>query len=226
MEYNPQDTDVIHLLKKLKDANGAYPAEMLALRRQRYLRQVAEISGGAGLALGLKSAAKTIKAAGLPPATGTIVEALLVVALVAEAGAVSYFYRDKIAEYFRSVTNSPKVQEISSPPVLPSPITEIELTPSPVLTVTVTPTETLTLTPEATSSPELAAQSTEVENNGMSGAVSENTVNPSVPSVSTQAPKGNNGNQYGLTPKPVRTKAPGNQISSTQESNNNNKKKP
>jgi hypothetical protein len=225
MEYDPQDTDVIHLLKKLKDGNGTYPAEMLALRRQHYLSQVAEISGGAGLAMALKNAAKTAKTAGLPPATGTIVEALLVVALVAEAGAVSYFYRDKIAEYFQKVTNSPTVQEISSPAASHSPITEIVLTPSPVLTltVTVTQTETLTLTPGISSTPELAAQSPEEGNNGTSSALSGNTAGPS---VSTQAPKGNNGNQYGLTPKPARTKVPGNQISSTQESNNNNKKKP
>ena len=51
MEYDPKDNEVIHLLKKLKDSNGAYPPEMLALRRQGYIKQVAEISAGAGLAL-------------------------------------------------------------------------------------------------------------------------------------------------------------------------------
>src|SRR5512138_3448467 len=126
MEYDPKDNEVIHLLKKLKDSNGAYPPEMLAMRRQGYIKQVAEVSAGAGLAVALRNIAKGGKgAAGASSSTaGTIVEALLVVALVAEAGAVTYFYRDKVAEYFRSVTGSPKVEEIASPPVVSSPIAQ------------------------------------------------------------------------------------------------------
>ena len=137
MEYDPKDNDVIHLLKKLKDSNGSYPQEMLASRRKGYLKQVAEISAGAGLAMGLKNLAKSGgKTASMSSATGTVVEALLVVALLAEAGAVTYFYRDKIAQYYRSITdtNSSYVEEISNPPVLSSPTPEIEGTPSPMMT--------------------------------------------------------------------------------------------
>ena len=230
MEYDPQDNDVIHLLEKLKESNGAYPQEMLALRRQGYLRQVAEISGAAGLVVGLKHFAKSGgKAAGLPSATGTIVEALLVIALVAEAGAVTYFYRDKIAQYFRSATNTPQVEEVSNPPVLLSPIPEIELTPSPIMT------ETGTLTPVATPSPELAADPTNQAET--SNGINSQSASTQAHSASTQAPnlnpgvnnKGNNGNQYGLTPKPVRTKENGNNpVPNVQENNSgqNQKKKP
>ena len=49
MEYDPKDNEVVHLLKKLKDTNGAYPPEMLALRRQGYMRQVSEVGAAAGL---------------------------------------------------------------------------------------------------------------------------------------------------------------------------------
>src|SRR5215471_15832496 len=98
MEYDPKDNDVIHILKKLKDSNGSYPQDMLALRRERYLKQVAEVGAGAGLGAGLRTVLKGGKSAGLSSATGTVIEALLVVAIVAEAGAVAYFYRDKLSQ--------------------------------------------------------------------------------------------------------------------------------
>ena len=229
MEYDPKDNEVISLLKKLKESNGAYPPEMLTLRRQGYLRQVAEISGGAGLSMGLRNAIKGGKAASLPPAAGTVIEALLIIALVAEAGAVTYFYRDRIAQVFRSVTSTPIVQEVANPiqPILPSPIPENETaTPSPVSTVTET------LTPVGSPTLELAADPTEENSgnsvNGVSGVTSDPGSNGSTQTVATQSPEDNddNGNHYGLTPKPVRTKEPGNSVSATQESNTNPKKKP
>jgi len=231
MEYDPKDNEVVHLLKKLKDSNGGYPPEMMALRRQGYLRQVSEVGAAAGLAMGLKNMAKGGKgAAGLSSATGTVVEALLIVALVAEAVAASYFYRDKIAEYFRSATTSPRVEEVVGPPVLPSPLVEMQLTPSPVVT-TVTSTRTLTpATPSGTPSLEFAAGTTQpngangvgVQPASTSGSTG-NTGGPS-PSVLPQDPNGNNGNHYGQTPQPERTKEPGNNTGSTQESPTNKKK--
>ena len=236
MEYDSNDNNVIHLLRKLKDSNGAYPPEMLAVRRQGYIKQVAEISGGAGLAMGLKNLAKGGKeSAGFSSTAGTIVEALLVVALVAEAGAVTFFYRDKIAQYFQSSTHSPKVEEIASPPILSSPIAEMPITPSPVFTFTVTEagTETLTpgpVTPSGTPSPVLAAETTGPNETGSVGVQSASTSAPGSntggSSVSPQDPNGNNGNHYGQTPKPERTKeSSGNSdSSSSQESTSNNKK--
>jgi hypothetical protein len=231
MEYDPKDNEVVHLLKKLKDSNGAYPPDMLALRRQGYMRQVSEVGAAAGLAMGLKNMAKGGKgAAGLSSATGTVVEALLIIALVAEAGVASYFYRDKIAEYFRSATNSPRVEEVVGPPIVTSPLAEMQLTPSPVVT-TVTSTRTLTpSTPSGTPSLEFAAGTTQP--NGANGVAVQpastngstgNTGGPS-PSVLPQDPNGNNGNHYGQTPQPVRTKEPGNNTGSTQEGPTNKKK--
>lgn len=217
MEYDPKDSDVIQLLQKLKDANGSYPQEMLALRRQGYLGQVAEISAGASLAMALKNIAKSGgNAGGVSSATGMIVEALLVVALVAEAGAVTYFYRDKIAQYFLSVTNSnaPHVQEVSNPPIMSSPVPEIELTPSPLMMETDTLTPFVMPSLDVTPSLELASEPTNP--NVRSNGSNNQSASTQVHAVSTQAPqspnvnnKGNNGNHYGQTPKPERTKENG-----------------
>ncbi len=241
MEYDPKDNEVIHLLKKLKDSNGAYPPEMLALRRQGYLKQVAEVSAGAGLAVALKNISKGGKGtAGLSSTAGTVVEALLVVALVAEAGVVTYFNRDRVAQYVRSLTHSPKVEQVASPPVLPSPLAEMQVTPSPnaSLTPSVTGTETDTGTPgtpSETTSPVLA-DGTSLPGGvdvGVQAAATgvPGSSNPSGSSVSTAVPSGptgNNGNHYGQTPIPVRTKEKGNNPSSTQDSSSDtsNKKKP
>jgi hypothetical protein len=206
MALDPKDIDVFQLLKKLKDANGTYPQELMASRRQGYLKQVAEITGGAGLAAALKNTAKTgAKAVGLPPAAGTLLESLLVVAIVAEAATVTYLYRDKIKETFQSITNSPKVEQISNPPVLSSPVPglEIALTLTPVANETITET----VTPEVT--PSLLA---EEPTDGAGSQGSSATSGDGSQAVSTPgAPNGNNtnGNKYGHTPIPERTKKPG-----------------
>ena len=236
MEYDPKDNEVIHLLKKLKDSNGAYPPEMLALRREGYLKQVADVSAGAGLAVALRNIAKGGKgSAGTSSVAGTVVEALLVVALIAEAGAVTYIYRDKVADYFQSITRSPQVEEVASPPpVISSPIVDLLVTPSADVTATVSITETLTPgTPSGTPSPVLVAGTTQPK--GTNG-VSVQSASTSVPSsnsntggssVSPQDPNGNNGNHYGQTPRPERTKESGsNNTDSSQESTSYNKKKP
>jgi hypothetical protein len=238
MGYDPKDNDVIHLLKKLKNSNGVYPPDMLALRRQGYIKQVAEISSMAGLVVGLKNIAKGGKAAaGLSSsAAGTVVEALLVIALVAEAGAVTFFYRGKVAEYLQTITRVSKVEEVASPPVLLSPIVEVQVTPSPLATlttaVTVTVTETVTpATPSITPSSVLAAStalpkgSTGVDvQSPAAGGSDGNSGGPSV--SSPQNPKGNNGNHYGQTPQPERTKEPGPNGSSSQDSTSGSKNKP
>jgi hypothetical protein len=213
MAIHEKDIDVYQLLKKLKDANGAYPQELLASRRQKYLTHIAQIGGGAGLAAALKNTAQNGgKAVGLPPAAGTLLESLLVVAIVAEAGTVTYLYRDKIKEVFRSISNSPKVEQVVNPPVLSSPIPGLEITLTPVASETEVLTETVT--PEVTPSL-LAEQPTNVT--GGQGSGSSTSSGGSSSAVSTPAaPRGNNGNQYGHTPIPQRTKEPGN------NSNNNN----
>lgn len=218
MGIEPKDNEVLQLLKKIKDANGTYPQELLAARRQGYLKQVAQISGGAGLAVALKETVKHPKGTPtppIPPVAGTLLEGLLVVAIVVEASAVAYFYRGKLTELFNSITGSPKVEEVSSPPALSSPIPGLELTPSPV--VTLIGTETETATPVETPSL-MAGQPTSQTGAGSSGSVTQavSTANPSNGST------GNNGNQYGLTPKPERTKDPGGNTNSDGTTNDNN----
>lgn len=206
MAINPKDIDVLQLLKNLKDANGTYPPELLASRRQIYLKQVAQIGGGAGLAAALKNTAKTGgKVAGLPPAAGTLLESLLVVAIVAEAGTVTYLYRDKIKEIFQSITNSPKVEQVSNPPVLSSPVPGVEIS----LSLTPVPSETEmiteTVTPEATPSLLAGGPTNAADGQGTAGTSGSSAVSTPV------APNGNNdkGNKYGHTPIPERTKKPG-----------------
>ena len=217
MEYNSRDTDVIHLLKKLKDSSGAYPQEMLVSRRQGYLKQVAEISGAAGLAMGLKNTAKSGGGASSAPAAGTLVEALLVVAIIAEAGAVAYFYRDKVSDFFNSISKSPQVEVVTEMPVAEPPVPVLDFTPTPLIAVTGTFTETAT--PPATPTVAFVIEATQ-QNNAEDGAGTTNSA-VSTPNPDNNNTNTNNGNQYGLTPKPERTKEPGNDVSSNNNNNNN-----
>lgn len=190
MEFDDKD-EVIQLLTKLKNADGAYPPDMLAARRQGYLKHLAELGIGAGAGLALKQALKS----GATPAAGplsTLVEAVLVVAIVAEAGTVAYINRNKLINLFQSNTKNPNVAEVTTAPGIVSPLTEVSLTITPELTESVTPIGTPS--PNLLADPLLTA--------GTSGNDSQANATPN--------PNDNNGNQYGLTPKPVRTKDPGN----------------
>jgi hypothetical protein len=216
MGMDTQNIDVFQLLKNLKDTNGTYPQELLAARRQGYLRQVAEVSGGAGLAAALKTTVKSTHAAGTGslPSAGTLVESLLIVAIAAEASTVAYLYRDNFADLYQNITRSPQVVEVANPPVVVSPIPDFEFTPTPVFTEELTATSTETITPVGTPSvlAELPATNhrDDLGQGNDQGTATTNTL-PGV--VSTQRPDdGNddNGNHYGLTPKPVRTIDSGN----------------
>jgi hypothetical protein len=216
MGINTKDTDVLQLLKQLKNANGPYPQELLAARRQGYLKQVAEISGGVGLAAALRTTVKSAQGSGSLPAAGTLLEGLLVVAIVAEASTVAYFYRDKIRDLYQSITNSPRVEEVSSPPVLPSPIADFEFTVTPMPTGTVTVTETPVITPSL-----LSGQPTQNNGNGTGEGTSASASGSTSEAVATEEPHEDNGNHYGLTPKPERTIEPDNNNNSESNTQNN-----
>lgn len=211
MGFDAQDKEIVRLLAKLKDADGKYPPELLAARRQRYLKQMGQIGLGTGMGTGIKNAAKVGKTSALSSTTSTILESALLVAIVAETGTVAYFYRDKLAEVFHKITKESRVQEVASSPSPVSTGQEIQgVTPSPALSVT-NPSPTLSASPTAI----------ELSSTPIPGVVDENnTINTS----STQAlnvnnvNNGNNGHHYGQTPKPERTKEPKN--------NNNNDKPP
>jgi hypothetical protein len=203
MGFDDQDKEVVRLLTKLKEADGKYPPDLLSARRQKYLQQMGEIGLGIGAGLKIKNALSSAKAPTLSSATSTILESALVVAIVAETGTVAYFYRDKLADLFQSITKEERVQEVTPPPAHTEP--EIQgVTSSPALAATV-PSSTLSLSPTGV----------ELSNTPIPNVVENNNI---ISANSTPAPNNvnnvNNGNHYGQTPRPQRTKEPKN--------NNNN----
>lgn len=212
MEHDPKDQKVVDLLTKLKNADGGYPSEMLESRRQTYLNHMAGLGLGAGLGAAFKNAAKKGGGSGFsPPTAGALLEVALVVAIVAEAGTLAYFYRDKVADFFQSFSTTSKIQEVASPPVLTSPFPELEISGVPVSAV---PTGTTTEMPASTPVPGLTDDLT-VNNSGGANLTS-----------STPIPNGNNGNHYGQTPKPDRTKDNNNNKPPNDNPGNGNNDKP
>src|SRR6188474_571546 len=103
MEFDPNKDEVIKLLTKLKTStNGAYPPELLVVRKAHYLQQVAQIGLAAGSGVGIKEILKGGRGPGIPPAVGTLLQTVLVVAIVAEAVTLGYFYKDKLAALLNS----------------------------------------------------------------------------------------------------------------------------
>jgi len=203
MEFDPKDRQIVELLTKVKNANGGYPPGMLESRRQSYLKSITGAGLGAGIDTGHKNVSKNGNSAGFPGTAGKLLEIVLVVAIVAEAGALAYFYRDKLADIFRTSSPESSVQEITSPPVITSPLPELEISETSISAFP-TGTGTVTVLPSGTPIPGLT-EDLIINNDG--------GVNPA---DSTPVPNGNNGNHYGQTPKPERTK----------ENDNNNDKPP
>ena len=210
MEIDPQDEEIIRLLTKLKNAGAAYPEDMLAARRQSYLKQMAEIGMGFGANGGIKNAAKHAGSSSVSPATSTLLEGALVVAIIAETSAVAYFYRDKLTDLFKTITTVSKVQEVTPPPALTA--LEVQgVTPSPAVTSTL-PSATISASPSGTI--------VTLSSTPMPGVVNKNGVVNQA--NSTPAPNGNNGNHYGQTPKPERTKQPNTNDKPPKNNNNQN----
>ena len=191
MDTLPEDKKVVELLSKLKDSNGAYPSDMLASRRQTYLKQVANVGLGLGIGEGLKNAAKGNGAGATATVTSKILETALIAAIAVEASTAAYLYRDRIADAVKTYASKVNVQEVAPPtnqPALTNPeIVKIIETPSPTSTSS-TPTVTVS---SGTPSPDLAGSTS-------AGATAT--------AITINNPGGNNGNHYGLTPRPVRTK--------------------
>jgi hypothetical protein len=214
MDSNEIDDEVINLLTHLKSAESAYPADMMALRRQAYQSQIAALGIGMGAAGAL---GQTLKSGGrgftLPPIAGTIIESILIVAIVAESAAAAYVNRDKIIDLFRTISQQSTGEEIEEVGDLSveSVVPTVEL----VLTSTAQLTETAT--PVGTPSPELLlAPDVTADSGGNSEQI-----------IATLRVTDNNGNQYGLTPKPGRTKDPGNgDDTNGDDKEKNPKKKP
>ena len=198
MDFDPKDYDIVKLLTKLKKPDEAYPLELLASRRQKYTRRVAEIGMGFGVSDGLKNTIKSSKSGAFTPRAGGLLETALVIAIVAEASTAAYFYRDKIANLIQSYSSTPQFEEVTLPPTFSSPLPEYNATETPKSTELPENTKSTTITNTPAGTPTLT-ENTNVNNN--------NNLNNQT--VSTPNPNGNNGNHFGQTPKPERTKKDG-----------------
>ena len=202
MEFYEIDDDVIKLLTKLKDAEGKYPVDMMISRRQGYVKQIAALGMGAGAGAALSASAKGAGGFSTPPIVSTILEAALIVAIVAEAGFVAIINRERVTDLFRTISSQSITEQVSPPPDSAAPLIE----PS-VVVATAEPTEIVTETSTAavdTPAPEMLFV-TEVDNvNAEDGDVLQVNSTPA-PNNNTD----NNGNHYGQTPIPQRTKQPG-----------------
>jgi hypothetical protein len=194
MGFDAQDKEIVRLLTKLKDTDGKYPPDLLAARRKGFLTQMGQIGLGIGVGAGIKNAISSAKAPVLSSATSTILESALVVAIVAETGTVAYFYRDKLADIFKTINNEAGSHEITPRPVVATELGIQGVTPSRAVTAML-PSVTLSVSPTGT----------ELTSTPVPGVAEDNNT---ISADSTQAPNGNNGHHYGQTPKPQRTKDP------------------
>lgn len=246
MEFEPQDQDIIGLLTKLKNAEGTYPEHMFVARRHMYLKRMAEIGMGIPADVGIRSTPKnTNPPPPVSPATSTLLESALLVAILVEASAVAYFYRDQLADFFETRTSEPRVQEVSPLPIVATSVEIQGVTPSPAVTATA---PSATLAPSVSPSQVIVTvQSTplpgfaEENNNTITGSGTSATTNSNSGTntgagasqgESTPVPGSNNndhdnqGNHYGQTPKPERTiesngnQSPGNDNNLPAQDNN------
>jgi hypothetical protein len=207
MEFEEQDDEVIGLLSKLKEIEGTYPPEMMASRRQSFVKEIAALGIGAGAAIALKEGAKAAGGSSIPPIASTIVETALIIAIVAEAGFVAVVNRHKVLDLFRTFSAEPTVEQVTAPPDSSLPLiqpAEINVTVEPTMAAA---TPGAALTP----SPDLLFVTGAAE-----GA--EEAGDAGVQANGTPEPNGNNGNHYGQTPIPERTK----QSQGSGDPNNNN----
>ena len=195
MGFDAQDKEIVKLLTKLKDADGTYPPDLLAARREGYLRQMGEIGLVLAAGKGIKNAVQGTKPPVLSSATSTVLESALFVAIAAEAGTVAYFYRDQLADFVKTVTHETKVQEVS-PSLVPTHVEVQGVSPSPAVAATL-PSTSLAINPTEPEASNTPVPDVVEQNNALSVDV-------------TPSPKdhNNNGNHYGQTPKPERTKEP------------------
>jgi hypothetical protein len=226
MRSNVQDQEIVRLLTRLKEAERGYPEDLLAARRKHYLEQIGTVGVGLGAAKAVSEAMKNAKS---PPVstsstvTSTLLETVLVVAIVAEAGAVAFLYRDRVADFLRTFNSSARVEEVTPLPVFAA--SQVSAAATSTIGSTSTPgvTNTVVMTTISPSPTGTAAGTTEtpapgdiVEDiNPAPGLPTQAVVTQAPPTqvVSTPVPdddNDDNGNHYGQTPKPERTIEPGN----------------
>lgn len=217
MDYEEQDVEVIRMLSKLKETGSTYPVEMMASRRQSYVKQIAALGIGTGAALAIKEGAKAAGGSSLPPIATTIVEAALIVAIVAEASFVAFMNREKVLDLYQKISGQSTVQEVNDVPDSSRPLLAPTESFATALMVTEEPTLEPTLMTETATVAETPSPETVVVTDPGSTAGDDIS---SVEVNSTPAPNGNNGNHYGQTPIPERTKDNGNNGGGSNSNNN------
>jgi hypothetical protein len=241
MEFEPQDQDIVSLLAKLKNAEGQYPEHMLVARRHMFLKQMAEVGMGISPDPGNPGASAPPSPPPVAPVTGTLLETALVFAIIVEASAVAYFYRDQLSDFFETITitTEPRVQVGSPLPVIATAVEIDGVTPSPAIPSTV-PSSTLapsivpstvgvTATLPIIELPPVAGEDSTNSQPGGAGVIASPAPTDS-PVESTPVPGGSGsgndrddqGNHYGQTPKPERTIEPGNDRSNGNSNGNGN----
>lgn len=190
MEFDPKDRDVVALLAKIKSAKVQYPPELFASRRLGYMRRVAEIGLGIGVAPELKNTPKVGSGGSAATKIGGLFEAVLLSAILVEAGVAAYIYRDQILNVIQSYISATRLPESVPSPNGTTPLLAADNTDLPQPSETSQAVSTNSPTTTATVVPTVIAETNEAVDNAKS----------------TPDLKGNNGNQYGKTPKPERTK--------------------
>ena len=195
MKNLSSNRQIINILGNLKDSKQNYPPELMQARRKIFAKQAATIA----LTANIKSDNNGTGAGDhRPTSIGTIAKTMLIIAVVLDMGTAIYLYRGKFSETINNtitphteyITNT--IHSYSSPSVVipnteePS---EIPTSISPAFTTTEPPIPTTTLI------------STPYPIN-----IGSNDSEEADKIISTPKPKDNNGNHYGQTPKPERTK--------------------
>jgi len=213
------DKDVLQLLTSLKNSETQYPKDLVESRRDAFTKQAAAMAvlvkaGIHGNGTGASQTASTASTTTSSGATagiggvsmGKLLETLLVIAIVAEAGVATYVYREKIAEFFSS-TFGPKVEQASNPV---NNLPDITVSDEP--TASETPEETVTVTetplPPGYTQP---AQANDNNDNGSGNTQAESTPDPT----------NGNGLHLGQTKQP--SKEPKQNDSNDSKDNNKNK---
>lgn len=124
MKSKISDKDILQLFTSLKIAENSYPQDMIKSRRDIFTKQaaamaiLAKASGNETASTGIGQGASAASSSAMTiggMSIGPLLETVLVIAIVAEAGVAAYAYREKIAEFFNS-TFGPKVEQVVSPP--------------------------------------------------------------------------------------------------------------
>jgi hypothetical protein len=211
MQNMYENQRVVDLLSKLKHSDGGYPSDMLDARRRTYIKQMVNVGLGIGVGAGLNKTAKGggNSATATTTVTSKVLEIALITAIAMEAGTAAYLYRDKIANKVRSYFSAPMVQDVSSSSSGNDSSTSLILNEA-IGTPSITISETPVGTPSATPSTHPPSTSVSGDNNQTTNSNQNNSnqpnTNSNVNANATPNPNGNNGNHYGQTPRPERTK--------------------